>query len=120
MHEVGLCEGVVDAVRRRAGGRPVAAVRVQVGVLHRVDDESFRQAFSMVAAGTEAAGAEVDVVSVPVRARCGACGAALESGDPLVLCPTCDSADLDVSSGYELVLESLTYRAAPTGAADGA
>lgn len=109
MHEVGLCEGVVDAVRRRAEGRQVAGVRVRVGSLHRVDEASFRQAFSLVAAGTEAADAEVEVVVVPIRARCGSCGTAVESTDPLVMCPTCDSAGLDMEAGDELVLESLTY-----------
>ena len=32
MHEFGLCEGVLDTVRARAGGRQVAAVRVRFGV----------------------------------------------------------------------------------------
>lgn len=109
MHELGLCEGVVDAVRHRADGREVTGIRLRVGSLHRVDEASFRQAFSLIAAGTEASGAELDVVVMPVRARCRPCGAAVESTDPLVLCPDCGSADLDLQAGDELVLESLTY-----------
>ena len=46
MHEFGLCEGVLDTVRARAGGRQVAAVRVRFGVRHAVDQESLAQAFS--------------------------------------------------------------------------
>ena len=48
MHEVGLCEDVLDAVLRRADGRRVTGVRVRVGVLHHVSDASFEQAFQVV------------------------------------------------------------------------
>ena len=58
MHEFGLCEGVLDAVRQRAGGRRVTGVRVRFGVRHAVDEESLAQAFAMMAEGTEAACAE--------------------------------------------------------------
>jgi len=65
MHEFGLCEGVVDAVRQRARGRRVTGVRVRFGVRHAVDEESLAQAFSMLTEGTEAAGAAVELVTVP-------------------------------------------------------
>ena len=57
MHEFGLAEGVLAAVRRRAGGRPVRRVRLRAGVRHGVDADSMAQAFRFVAAGTEAEGA---------------------------------------------------------------
>jgi hydrogenase nickel incorporation protein HypA/HybF len=49
MHEFGLCEGIVDAIQRRAAGRPVARVRVRIGVLHRVVTEAFQHAFAHAA-----------------------------------------------------------------------
>ena len=69
MHEFGLCEGVVDAVRQRAGGRQVTGVRVRFGVRHAVDEESLVQAFSMLAEGTESAGAAVELVTVTSEDR---------------------------------------------------
>ena len=36
LHELGLCEGVLQAVERRAAGRRVTRVRVRVGAQHRV------------------------------------------------------------------------------------
>jgi hydrogenase nickel incorporation protein HypA/HybF len=67
------------------------------------------QAFSMLAAGTEAAGADVEVVAVPATVTCRGCGAASESGDQLAVCPRCGGADVEVSGGDELMLESVTY-----------
>ena len=74
MHEYGLCEGVLATVRQRAAGRQVAGIRVRFGVRHAVDSESLAQAFSFVAEGTEAAGAAVDLVTVPATLSCRSCG----------------------------------------------
>ncbi|HEY1625735.1 MAG TPA: hydrogenase maturation nickel metallochaperone HypA [Streptosporangiaceae bacterium] len=109
MHEFGLCEGVLDAVRTRAAGRPVAAIRVRCGVRHAVDPESMAQAFTMIAAGTEAAGAAVDVVTVPAVLTCRDCGAAGESTDLMTACHSCGSVNVAVSGGEELILESVRY-----------
>ena len=76
VHEFGLCEGVLETVRTRAAGRPVTGIRVRCGVRHAVDPESMAQAFGFVAAGTEADGAAVEVVTVPAEdnpaCECGA------------------------------------------------
>jgi hydrogenase nickel incorporation protein HypA/HybF len=109
MHEFGLCEGVLAAVRQRAGGRQVAAIRVRFGVRHAVEQESLAQAFGMVAAGTEAAGAAVELVTVPATLTCRSCGSAAETADVLAGCPRCGSDDVEISGGDEMVLESISY-----------
>ncbi|HYB19016.1 MAG TPA: hydrogenase maturation nickel metallochaperone HypA [Streptosporangiaceae bacterium] len=113
MHEFGLCEGVLAAVRQRADGRQVAGIRVRFGVRHAVDSGSLAQAFAMVAEGTEAAGAAVELVTVPATITCGACGFSGEITDLLATCPRCAGADLQVSGGDEMVLESIRYVPAP-------
>jgi D-sedoheptulose 7-phosphate isomerase len=120
MHEFGLCEGVLDAVRKRAAGRPVAGVRLRCGVRHAVDEASMAHAFSVVAEGTEAAGATVEVITVPATVACRDCGAAGESTDRLAACPACGSVNVELDGGDELILESLTYVPADGGAADRA
>ena len=111
MHEVGLCEDVLDAVLRRADGRKVTGVRVRVGALHHVSDASFEQAFQVVSIGTEAENAVVDLVHVPVRVRCRGCLAETESNELVVVCPTCLASELDVVAGDELLLESIALAA---------
>ena len=65
MHELGLCESLLEAVERRAAGRRVLGVKFRVGEQHRVVDEALDQAFEMVAVGTVAEGAEVELEVVP-------------------------------------------------------
>jgi hypothetical protein len=39
----------------------------------------------------------------------GGCGTASDVSDPIPVCPRCGSADVDVSGGDELTLESVSY-----------
>ena len=107
-----MCEGILDTALRRAAGRRVIGVRVRVGILHRAAGPAMDQAFELVAAGTEAEGAELDMVVLPVRMSCRACGGESEGDELLITCPACGAAELDLAGGDELLLESIEL--APT------
>ena len=107
MHELGLCEGVLAAVERRAEGRRVTRVRVRVGAQHRVVPSAFDQSFTLVAQGTVADGAALDLVVVPVKVRCGDCGHEGEADDALAACPGCGGLDIETEGGDELILEAI-------------
>jgi hydrogenase nickel incorporation protein HypA/HybF len=111
MHEYGLCEGVLDAVRERAGGRAVAGFRLRCGIKHAVDAEAMTLAFEVMAAGTEADGARIEIVIVPATLTCRTCGAGGDTTDMLALCPRCGSDDVQITGGDELTLESVSYAA---------
>jgi hydrogenase nickel incorporation protein HypA/HybF len=117
VHELGLCEGVLRAVERRAAGRRVTGVRVRVGARHRVVSSAFDQAFALVSQGTVADGAAVDLVVVPVRVRCGDCGHEAEATDALAACPACGGLDLETDGGDELILEAITLEGSGARAA---
>jgi hydrogenase nickel incorporation protein HypA/HybF len=106
---------VLDAVRQRADGRRVTGIRVRFGVGHAVDAESLSQAFGMVAEGTEAAGAVVELITVPARLTCRGCGFTGETTDLLTVCPRCSGGDVDISGGDEMTLESVRYAPVPAG-----
>jgi hydrogenase nickel incorporation protein HypA/HybF len=107
VHELGLCGGILEAVERRAAGRRVTRVRVRVGAQHRVVPAAFDQSFALVAQGTVADGAAVDLVVVPVAVRCLDCGHEAEATDPLAACPACGGLDLAAEGGDELILEAI-------------
>ena len=107
MHELGLCGGILEAVERRAAGRRVTRVRVRVGAQHRVVPSAFDLSFALVAQGTVADGAAVDLVVTPVRVTCRDCGHEAEATDPLAACPACGGLDLETEGGDELILEAI-------------
>jgi len=115
-----MCASVVDAVERRAAGRPVARVRVRVGALLHVHPEAFGQSFEVAAAGGVAEGAQAELVVVPARAACGACGSEFEVYSQPAACPACGEIAFEVDGGEELTLVSIEYRPPAMEASGGA
>lgn len=111
MHEFGLCQSILDAVERRAAGRPVTEVRLRVGALHRVQEEAMNQAFTFAAEGTVAQNAAVRVMTMPVRMSCEGCGAKPEGSELMPACPCCNGTALTLTGGNELLLESIRFSA---------
>ena len=109
MHEMSYSEGVLEAVERRAAGRPVARVGVRIGAVHRVVADAFEQSFQLAAAGGPAEGATTEVVVVPVHGHCMDCRTDFDSTDPSPACPSCGSLDVAAEGGDEVVLEWLQY-----------
>ncbi|MGH8890863.1 MAG: hydrogenase maturation nickel metallochaperone HypA [Acidothermaceae bacterium] len=112
MHEVGLCEAIVDATLKRANGRRVESVRVRIGG-HPIDPEVIDQGFRIAAMGTVAADATVDLVVEPMVLHCHGCGANSPANDALgmVACPACGGIDVDLHGHEDVVLESISLRA---------
>jgi len=113
MHELGLCDAVVDAVLQRARGRRVTGMRVRIGG-HPVDAAVVRQGIAMAAMGTVAADAEVDLVLEPMHVRCAGCGATtpVEDHRALAACPRCGGIDVVVVGDEQVLLESIVVERA--------
>ncbi|MBO0746867.1 MAG: hydrogenase maturation nickel metallochaperone HypA [Acidimicrobiaceae bacterium] len=111
MHELGLCDGVVEAICRRAKGRPVDWARVRVGG-HAVDPAVITQGVAVAAMGTEAEGLSLDVLLDPMRCRCQRCGAeeSIENALGLAACIRCGSLEVEVVGSEHAVLEAVRYR----------
>ena len=109
MHELSYCEGVLDAVERRAAGRPVARIGVRIGAVHRVVADAFEQSFQIAAMGGPAEGATTSLVVVPVHGHCMDCRHDFDTPDPSPACPSCGALGVAVEGGDEVVLEWLEY-----------
>jgi hydrogenase nickel incorporation protein HypA/HybF len=109
MHEISYCESVLEAVLRRADGRPVRRIGVRAGSLHRLVPAAFEQSFQLVAAGTLADGASTEVLAVPATAICRTCGNRFDTPDPVASCPSCGGFEVDLEGGDEFTLIWLEY-----------
>jgi hydrogenase nickel incorporation protein HypA/HybF len=107
LHELSLCEAIAESVTRHARGRPVSRVSVRVGHLRQVVPDSLLWSWEMLTSGTDLAGSTLDIEHVPVTIECNRCGATTVLDVPIMLCGSCDDADVRVCSGEELVVVSL-------------
>jgi hydrogenase nickel incorporation protein HypA/HybF len=106
VHELAIIEGVVDAVTERMGDAKISCVRLEIGALSGVVDDSLRFCFELATEGTSLAGASLEIIQVPGRCRCRACGSEFSPDGLILLCP-CGSADAAVLAGRELKIASV-------------
>jgi len=105
MHELSLCQSIVELVvesAQRERMTKVSRIAVEIGAAAAVDAEALRFSFPIVAEGTLAAGAELAMVEVPLRARCNSCGAEFALDTPYDPCPRCGGVDRVILSGREM------------------
>jgi hydrogenase nickel incorporation protein HypA/HybF len=111
MHELAIAESVVRIACNHAAGRRVTRVELKVGHLRQVVPDALAFSFALVAEGTAAEGAELDMKEIPAAGRCRRCGSEGElPGFPLA-CGACGSWDVDVIRGEELLVDALECEA---------
>jgi hydrogenase nickel incorporation protein HypA/HybF len=103
VHELSLMEAVVDEVVERIGDRRVAVVRLAIGELAGVAIDALRFCFEACAHRTPLAGATLDIVAIPGRMRCSACGSEHPMPTLAAPCP-CGSFAREPIAGLELRL----------------
>ncbi len=117
MHELSICQGLVDIVLKESDSRklPPGAVRkvvVAAGIMHQVMPDSLQFYYELLTRDTPAAGSVLELKVIPVSARCNACGWEGELKIPCFRCGACDSSDLAMRTGRELHLESMDIETA--------
>jgi hydrogenase nickel incorporation protein HypA/HybF len=106
VHELALCQGVIDVAREAAGDREIARVKVRVGQLQRVLPESWDMCWQLASMDTPAQGSTVELSETPARIRCQACGAEGPPAPPLD-CAACGDHSVQVLEGNDIVVEEV-------------
>jgi len=111
MHELSIVSSVVESVTESLKAYPgakVLEVRLRVGALSAVFEDSLQFCWGIAIQDSELAAARLVVNRVPVTVHCGVCGegGAIESLQHF-RCPNCGAPATDVRSGRELEIESV-------------
>lgn len=111
MHEISLCEALIDQVEKEVercgqGGR-VVGVEVVIGRLSGVHPDSLRFAFELLVPGTFLEEAELTLAESKATCYCRQCDGRAEIDGLPVECPQCHSGDITIEGGRELLLSSI-------------
>jgi hydrogenase nickel incorporation protein HypA/HybF len=106
MHELAICQALIEQVEAIARPRDarVTRVRLAVGPLSGVEPRLLESAYALACAGTAAEGSTLDIEEAPVRVRCRGCGAESEASANRLLCGACGGWQTDLAGGDELLL----------------
>lgn len=110
MHEMSLCQGVVDVIEasaRREGFVKVRAVWLEIGRLAAVEPEAMRFCFDVVTRGSCAEGAELHIIATPGQGWCLMCSESVVIDEPLGACPRCGSHQVQVTGGTDMRVKEL-------------
>lgn len=110
MHEMSLCESIVQTLQEQAAVQHyqrVEVVRLEIGALAGVEIEAMRFGFDVVTRGTLAEGAQLDIIQVDGQAWCLPCGENVTVKQRFDACPKCGSYQLQITSGEELRIKEL-------------
>ena len=118
MHELSIVASIVDSVTASLANYPgarVIEVRLRVGQLASVIEDSLQFCFGIATQGTPVEGARLVVETVPVTVYCEAC----RQESPLdslqsFRCPICGQPASDVRHGRELEIHAIEIEEAET------
>jgi hydrogenase nickel incorporation protein HypA/HybF len=107
LHELSLCQAIVDTVSMHADGRPLRRVNARIGYFRQVVPDSLQFAWQVITDGTDLASCELAVEHVPAVVVCRACGERTTLDLPLLLCASCAGDDVELVSGEEFQIASI-------------
>jgi hydrogenase nickel incorporation protein HypA/HybF len=105
MHEIGIAESVLDAVRaeaQRLAGSHVYKVAVRVGEWSGVSPDSLSFCFESLVKGTEMEPLTLEIEYCPARRQCRKCGCSFPVKTESLPCPQCGGMDTVLAGGEEL------------------
>ena len=100
MHETGLAEAIIAALRRVQAEREasITVARLQVSELGGISPEHLAEHFYEAAEGTEFEHVKLETEVRGLMAKCAACDAVFEIADDTEGCPECGSQSLRVQA----------------------
>jgi hydrogenase nickel incorporation protein HypA/HybF len=119
MHELSIVssvvESVIDSLEKYPGAR-VTEVRLKVGALSAVVEDSLQFCYGIATEGTPLEGSRLVVKILPVMVHCEACGAdgEIESLQSF-RCPHCGEPASDIRQGRELDIDAIEIEEAEEG-----
>ncbi|HEX3027164.1 MAG TPA: hydrogenase maturation nickel metallochaperone HypA [Clostridia bacterium] len=110
MHELAMVEGIYTVINEKMKEydvRKIKQVKLMVGELTGVEDETMKACFEMYVEETPLEGADLVLIRVPTKVRCRTCGNEYETKIPFAKCAVCGNKNIQIISGKELYIDSL-------------
>ncbi|MBS0357356.1 MAG: hydrogenase maturation nickel metallochaperone HypA [Proteobacteria bacterium] len=110
MHEMSLAEGIrqiVEDAGRSQGFNKVKTVVLEIGQLSSVEPDSLRFCFDVVMQDSIAAGAVLQIDSVPGSGWCMQCAETVPVAALYDPCPKCGSYQVQATGGTEMRVKEL-------------
>ncbi|PCH98081.1 MAG: hydrogenase maturation nickel metallochaperone HypA [Gammaproteobacteria bacterium] len=110
MHEMSLCEGIMQIIEqeaRKQNFKEVKKVVLDIGVLSGIEIPALEFSFEVVMQGTAAENAQLVINHIKAEAWCMQCAKTITITQRYDPCPECESFQLQVNCGDEMRVKEL-------------
>ncbi|MDJ0882232.1 MAG: hydrogenase maturation nickel metallochaperone HypA [Gammaproteobacteria bacterium] len=110
MHEMSLCEGIIQILEDESdkqGFQKVKQIWLEIGALSHVEPQAMYFCFDAVKQNTLAADAKLTILDIPGTAWCMNCAKNVKIKQRYDECPHCGSVQLQVTEGEEMKIKEL-------------
>lgn len=110
MHEMSLCESVLQVIENEAqsqGFTRVKRVCLEIGTLSSVEIDAMKFCFDVVIKNSIAQDAELEIDTPPGTLWCMQCAEAFEANERFQACPKCGGHQCQVTGGEEMRIKEL-------------
>lgn len=110
MHEMSLCEGVLQVLETEAakqGFKKVKTVWLEIGELSSVEPQALLFSFDVVTKNSIADKAKLEIIYIAGTAWCMQCSEPVKVKKRFDECPQCGSCQLQITSGEEMKIKEL-------------
>lgn len=110
MHEMSLCENLIQIIEQQALEQQfsqVSTVVLELGVFSGVEPDALQFCFDICCRGTIADASKLVIVQLPAYARCLDCNKTVLLPDRLACCPDCQGWNLEHQGGKEMRIKQM-------------
>jgi hydrogenase nickel incorporation protein HypA/HybF len=110
MHEMSICEGIVQTLEEAAKTQNFSRVRtvwLEIGDLAGVEIPALEFGWEVVSRHSLAEGSKLEIIRIPAQAYCLGCAQTVPVKQRFDACPECGSYHLQVVAGEELRIKEL-------------
>ncbi len=110
MHEMSIVSSIMNIALMTADENRLSKInkiKVQIGDQRHLAPDLLEYAFSFSSKKTIAEGAVLIIEKIPVTMTCLECKNTFTVEDRIYICPECESVNLQMNSGRELIIECI-------------
>ncbi len=110
MHELSIVKALIDQVHQIANkhqAKEIKMIHLQVGKLSGVEPSSLEFYFSELIKGTDLQKSQLKIEICPYRLQCNQCKMVIEQDELHMICNHCNSTDVVLIGGKELLISSV-------------
>ena len=110
MHEMSICEGILQVIEDQAKAQQFARVkrvRLEIGPLAGVELEALTFSYDVVTKNSIAHESKLEVIELPVNGWCMPCAKQVSVAARYDPCPDCGSYQVEITGGDELRIKDM-------------